>query len=1057
MRLLYLLFLVSFIFFQIPNAKSNMIPRIGFDASLESTPISKLSDCVITDFIVFAFGPDSCDGELIVFEFEFIAENFGLNGFTLMTEGGWSETYQIGDDYLYWGFPYCDENVVFTITDSDDSNCTFSYDFGPACCPCETIFDLQVGECVNNSFNIDFRVLWGPAGSCGYHGFRLDINGEPFELTEIVPITHNRAVNVESSDSILILDYCTNAIIDDCFQFEIANVCYYQCSFDAGFGYEFCDRDTIRNFEFTVINYENTGNEFIIKIDGIDQGTFEFQVEGMALIYVVESFYSPNELLLVEICSSTDPGCCIASLVSNCPPIQPCSITQFNVEALEDSCNDNSLQLLFNFDSEEFGINGFVIEGNGQEWGFSLGDDYIFSVPADCNTNYQFMIRDSDDESCFAEFSFGQACCPCHFDFSVELDSCMNDSLNLRIYIDAEGSCALNEFTVNINGDNYLLTEENGHYKIDGLAITDSLLSIELCTHSPADSCLTTVLSNPCYLEDDGGGDDDVLCFFNMSANFTDCVEDTIHNLHLLINDYSLTGDMFQVQIDSDSLGILSFQMMDDELFFIIPEYFSDADSLNITICHPDSILCCNTVLIENCRSNEEDTCRIENFNVTALPADCEDDVLLVSFEFDGVNFGQNGFTIFDGSNSQSYQLLDDFIFVLDRDCDTHYTISIWDNENTECRSAFDFGQACCDCTLDFNVSQSECEEGLHNATFTIDSQGDCTWNELTVRINGIPYDYTESDSQYIIANIAEQDSILFFEFCVNFSVDTCFLFVLSNPCFDSQNGNECVFIELNIAQISTECEEDKKLLRFGYEVNNPGGNGYTVLRNGMELFTSEYHEILEFWVDSDCENPTTFSIVDNEYGACFLEDTLLVCCEAEEECQLEGIDTSTEYDMDCNSITLNASFLFLGDCDLSHFTISQNGLDPVRYDYEQSIRIEFPIEQSMEEVELIICFPEIDNICFTILIDPCETSSTTYHELEDIEWLYQTNRIFIRNPQLIKAQIRLVDVLGRQLLKEALIEEQKELEVNYLPTGIYILLIESLSGIRSEKIFISN
>jgi len=89
-------------------------------------------DCNINSFFA-GYVDNSCEGEIIIIEFEFDATDFGINGFTVSANGS-TQTYNLGDDYSLIVLSDCAAEVDVVITDLDNPDCTATYFLPIACC-----------------------------------------------------------------------------------------------------------------------------------------------------------------------------------------------------------------------------------------------------------------------------------------------------------------------------------------------------------------------------------------------------------------------------------------------------------------------------------------------------------------------------------------------------------------------------------------------------------------------------------------------------------------------------------------------------------------------------------------------------------------------------------------------------------------------------------------------------------------------------------------------------------------------------------------------------------
>ena len=212
----------------------DIISNDEFITYLICTNVPELNECfefIISNPCFTALGDftavintESCADGSMTIPFSFTGENFGLQGFTINTSIGTSQSY-MPDDVFEMILPAtCNDVILLTIVD-DANPLNFSeYELGLLCCPCEQIYIPSTTACVDDKFNIniDFE---GDDESCGYDIWTLSINDQQYALFKTN--TGYTSSDIESSDSLIIFELCS--IVPGgqaCYLDTLVNPCY---------------------------------------------------------------------------------------------------------------------------------------------------------------------------------------------------------------------------------------------------------------------------------------------------------------------------------------------------------------------------------------------------------------------------------------------------------------------------------------------------------------------------------------------------------------------------------------------------------------------------------------------------------------------------------------------------------------------------------------------------------------------------------------------------------------------------------------------------------------
>ncbi|MBC7885111.1 MAG: hypothetical protein H7X99_06530, partial [Saprospiraceae bacterium] len=165
-----------------------------------------------------------CEDDSMAVTFSFDGDNFGLDGFTISTNTGYSQSYQPGDPYVITLPATCSEIVILTIVDDVHSWHYDDFVLGQVCCPCNPVFNVTAGACMCNNFNLSF-VIDSISGSCVNYNWSLTLNGQAYELRDT--IGGYIALGIHSSDSMVIYELCSLVPgLPECFSDTIVNPCF---------------------------------------------------------------------------------------------------------------------------------------------------------------------------------------------------------------------------------------------------------------------------------------------------------------------------------------------------------------------------------------------------------------------------------------------------------------------------------------------------------------------------------------------------------------------------------------------------------------------------------------------------------------------------------------------------------------------------------------------------------------------------------------------------------------------------------------------------------------
>lgn len=471
------------------------------------------SGCTITSFTA-EYSENHCDGELAGILFNVQGSQFGLTGFTVSADS-FSQSYTLGDDFIFFVPALCSDSMVLTIRDNADSSCTASVLLGPACCPC-MVDDIVVEPfaCVNGSFAIE--VLIGiESGSCFFGPWTATVNNV------IYPLTYNGlswyAGGFTSSDSIVYIEICHPASAF-CEVVAITNPCWtaasncFLTSFTASYNASGCNGELAAvGFAFTGTSFGNNG--YILSSNNATQ---VYNLGDSTLFYLPALCGDSVVLTLSDV---SNPSCSLSAYLG--PACCPCVVD--TIEAETGPCINGSFNLevgigiesgscyFGNWTATAEGITYPLTPNNNGGWQAQLSLVGQFVPVIICNTPSNYCDTLIVNNPCFAGNN------SCGFAISSMAFTSGSNGISASIKLDTTGSCNI-LFTTAVNGsqpDTTTLFED--YVFINGLSNLVAMFNIELCHLADPALCKDTLVSNPYYISetDDRENETKIFCHQN--------------------------------------------------------------------------------------------------------------------------------------------------------------------------------------------------------------------------------------------------------------------------------------------------------------------------------------------------------------------------------------------------------------------------------------------------------------------------------------------------------------------------------------------------------------
>ncbi len=671
------------------------------------------ADCTITgvDFNEIPV----CDDGLIVTEWFIFSDNTSGAGFDVFIDGEFQFFIAYESDGLYsfdleapnTGSPL-DEVFVLTICDNDNQDCCVSIDVENPCYEEETECELsglviESTECDNGEFIliVDFEYTGTTNDFYDYtvYGAQNEIIAEGFAPFAQLPLT----LSIYNADSeYFLVEINENDNMDCSIIGELFNPCFgTNCNiFSIDFGPNpICENGMIVTEWF--IFAENTSevgydifinDQFITFVQYNDEGPYIFDIE------------APNtSIYTITACDNGNEDCCYTWELDNpCWDDQSCEIS--NVVATPSECNDaEEFTVAINFEYQNTS-DQFTVNGNGVDYGLFNYSDLPITLDgfsADCETVYEFIIHDANNNDCSDFAGVGPVCCAdeeCNI-FSIDFGSnpiCEEGFIVTDWFIFAENTSE-EGYDISINGEFITFVQYNneGPYNFDIEAPNTENFTITACDNDNENCCYTWELDNPCF-EESG---DCQMTTLDFGAN-------PICENGSIITEWLIDGEnTSEVGYDIFINGAFElFVAYEADSWYDFDIVAPDTEFFSISVCDNDNADCCIDWELENpCFEPPVSDCWIDD--VTATVIACESNVFDIQIDFEYEDTG-NQFVVNGNGNSYGTFLYTDLPITLtglEADCTTEFEFVIHDENDNDCTAGVDYGTVCCE---DFNSIQ---------------------------------------------------------------------------------------------------------------------------------------------------------------------------------------------------------------------------------------------------------------------------------------------------------------------------------------------------------------
>ncbi len=604
-----------------------------------------------------------------------------------------------------------------------------------------------------------------------------------------------------------------------------------------------------------------------------------------------------------------------------------------DLEVTRSQCNvDGFFNVTLDFTYSNPEANGFRVQGNGMNHGEYAYNDLpitISNLSGNCETEWEFVVRDLEDLECSNFIEYGVVCCSQNCDIEIVnfgIGECQNGGFNGELDVEVDQNTT--ETTAVYFNGNILDYYELESYPLlleDLVPQANVENSIIVCAEGESDliCCDTIVFESPCDCK-----------ISNLQHRIVEC-DDENSEYYLDINfEYRVVSDSFLFGGNGNFWGNFAY----DQLPHTIGPIPFSSDTTTYLIVDEKNNFCFNELVVPPV--TECDTmCSLSNVVVEVNECE-EDNVFYATLSFDANAHGVEGFSV--RGNHTVYE--EDLLYgeesyeigPINADCSTYYEFFIRDNQLSDCfvEIGLDEPVCCGPCELDDLIVDYTCLDGeVTDLTIsfdyynTLDSSFLVVINEDTVGPYGVvslplTIDYNQnSDEEIRVEIIFGSDQL-------------CTIVKELIPECDPHSCPEYFGFEYDYGM----CNDDNHyyvLISFQYE--GMVGDSFFVMANNEEYGPFKYGQNLYEVgpIVEGCE-PFEFVIIDGDNQDCFqaflLEDT--PCCS---DCEI--VDQYIEPICE-NGMVIGLSFYAenIGDNDNYSLIIGPEVFGPFSYGLEHNL-----------------------------------------------------------------------------------------------------------------------
>ncbi len=718
-----------------------------------------------------------------------------------------------------------------------------------------------------------------------------------------------------------------------------------------------------------------------------------------------------------------------------------CELSNLSITNTE--CNQNELvDVIVDFDYSGEGNQGFAILGNGVNYGnfmYSSLPVTLSEISGNCDTEYEFIVRDVFDPTCSIFTEYGMICCSesCEIDIiSATTSECSDDQFSVTLNVAPNSIGSVVDVSINGTVVSQVIIEDT-EIIIDNLSSSEAGLNqITLCSTIDDSCCSTAEFLNPCEC-----------ATINITTEIIDCSSQDSNYFIIVDFDFVSTSDSFQMGGDNNFLGNFAYA----DLPVVAGPIDWNEEEAEVLIVDKDNFFCfsiANLGIVNDC----DIQCQI--FNVFAESYDCENGTYFIDLEFETKDITGSTFdVIVDGVDYGSFIYGENFYTVgpINQNCDSAPILIIQDSEDNQCSDFFNFDDPiCCSSPCEFTAFEAasicaDTEEVIISFAY---ENIDTSANDLYfVSFNGIEYGPYNSpsgtdsitlsplaDGEYTLTITAESDATCTAETTV----------IVDCPVV------ECLITE-PFAE-AYECDDELFLVDVTFESVGVS-DSFEIIGNGQSYgifsYGAPFYTIGPLM--GDCETIYEFIIVDQEDDACsaVYEFEEPICCQV---CEIGELEIAL---IDCQddlfTISLDFSFEDSGEAFILEYLE-----DSQTYNYGE---LPIEIDNLPADTEVVFTVSSVSDTSCTAtemyFLESC-LDNVENIALEDIIVTQSMNHIVVDNVSNLDLDLMLVDISGEIIKTSPLSQKSKiYLSKNDLSTGIYLLSFIKNGNVNTKKVFI--
>ncbi|MEO6191079.1 MAG: hypothetical protein ABIO44_12735, partial [Saprospiraceae bacterium] len=686
--------------------------------------------------------------------------------------------------------------------------------------------------------------------------------------------------------------------------------------------------DEKKEFYVTLnFKHDNTSDCFTVQGNGVNYGTFNYADLPINIGPLKGNCETNYEF---QITDCQNENCTFEVHLGKvcCETQGDCKLDDLKIEKSE--CNDHKefyVTLNFNHNNTS---DCFTVQGNGVNYGtFNYADLPIKIGPlkGNCETNYEFVIRDCHNEKCAIDGSLGKVCCETQGDcklseLKIEKSTC-KENKEFYVTINFKHVNTSDCFTVKGNGVNY------GTFNYADLPIKIGPLKGNCETNY--EFVIRDCQNENCAVD---GSIGKVCCetqghceIGDLILTRTEC--DKEGNFYVKLNfKYANVSECFVVRQNDHIIGKFTYA----NLPVLLGPFKGDCHTEYIfTVWDCQNEQCAAKALLGKvCCGTQGGDCKLSDLKIEKSTCN-ENKEFYVTINFNHVNTSDCFTVKGNGVNYGTFNYADLPIKIgpLKGNCETNYEFVIRDCKNENCAIDGIIGKVCCE-------TQGHCEIGDLILTRTeCDREGNF-YVKLNFKYANVSECFVVRQNDHIIGKFPYTNlPILLGPFkgdCTTeyiFTVWDCLdehctaRALLGKVCCATQG--DCKLSELKIEK--TPCDQ-KKLFYVTLNFNHQNTSDcFMVQGNGINYGTFKYSQLpLKIGpLKGNCETNYEFVIRDCEDEHCALEAHIgKVCCETlPTDCMLSDLEIVR---LDCNAeglfyVKLNFKYKNVSEC----FVVRQN------------------------------------------------------------------------------------------------------------------------------------